>query len=515
MEKSQVLTLAINLDEIKTLLKEHHLLKRIQVGRSRTFNNVSYDSRTVKRNGLFFCKGNFKPRYLTSARKNGGTGYVSERSYPEGRGLTAIIVTDVRKAMALLGAAYYDYPQDHLFVIAYTGTKGKTTSAYFTRSVLQQPTRDRVAMSGTIETFLGKGEKYKSQLTTPESLDTFKNMRRAVDNGMTAFIMEVSSQAYLKNRVYGLQYDVGLFLNLTPDHIGPNEHPNFANYMHCAEQVLVNSKVCVINAETDHLQDIYYAAKSTTAPTNIYLFDRTGSHPQLPVPIDFQFRSLKDTMSANQIVIRGTSNQAKQVSINGTYQLAMPGDYNESNATAAAIASGLDGAAPQEIDQGLKRVTVPGRMERYFSRQHGTVYVDYAHDYGSVHALLSFLRRENQVGRIIIVLGSTGDKGVNRRSGFGKALTEHANVAFLTMDDPGFEDPLKIAKEIDAHIDHRQVQVHFEMDRPKAIREAITMGKPHDMIVIAGKGRDPYQKIRGKNVPYATDSVIVQKILKG
>ena len=515
MEKSHVLTLTINLDEIKTLLKEHHLLKDIQMGSAQTFSSVSYDSRTVKHKGLFFCKGNFKPHYLASAKENGATGYVSEKFYPEGKGLTAIIVTDVQKAMALLGAAYYNYPQDDLWVIAYTGTKGKTTSAYFTRSILQHTTHDRVAMSGTIETFLGKGEKYKSQLTTPESLDIFKNMRQAVNNGMTIFVMEVSSQAYLKNRVYGLKYDVGLFLNLTPDHIGPNEHPNFANYMYCAEQVLVNSRVCVINAETDHLSDIYQAAKSTTAPEDIYLFARMNSHPQLPVSVDVQFRSLKDTLSANQIVVRGMTNKAKRIPINGTYRLAMPGDYNESNATAATIASGLGGATPKEIYHGLEEVTVPGRMERYFSRRHGTVYVDYAHDYGSVHALLSFLRRENQAGRIIVVLGSTGDKGVDRRSGFGKALSEHADVAFLTMDDPGFEDPLKIAKEINSYINHRKVQVHFEMDRPKAIREAIAMGKPHDMIVIAGKGRDPYQKIKGHNVPYATDAVIVQKILKG
>ena len=509
------MTLSINVDEIKTLLEEHRLLKSIRVGQQTRFTSVTYDSRTVKPAGLFFCKGNFKPAYLASAKRAGATGYVSERSYAEGAGLTQIIVSDVQKAMSLLGACYYGYPQDDLFVIAYTGTKGKTTSAYFTRSILQLTTHQRTGMSTTIDTFLGHGEKYKSKLTTPESLDTFRNMRWAVDNGMTTFVMEVSSQSYLRNRVYGLHYDVGFFLNITPDHIGPNEHPNFANYMHCKEQLLVNSRVCVINAETQHLEDIYHAAKSTTPPENIYTFARAGSHPEIPVSVDFTFKSLKDTMSANQIVINRVSQKARKLNIHGTYKLAMPGDYNESNATAAAIAAGFDGAIPADVYHGLERVTVPGRMERYYTKHHGTVYVDYAHDYGSMHALLSFLRRENHRGRIICVLGSTGDKGVNRRSGFGKALTEHANVAFLTTDDPGFESPLKIAKEIDAHIDHQRVDVHFEMDRPKAIREAIATGRPNDMVIIAGKGRDPYQKIRGGNVPYATDSKVVKNILKG
>lgn len=507
--------LSINVDEIKTLLLEHHLLKSIKVGKFTTFTSVTYDSRTTKPQGLFFCKGNFKPTYLTSAKNRGIGGYVSERPYQEGSGLTQIIVSDIQKAMALLGACYYGYPQDDLFVIAYTGTKGKTTSSYFTRSILQYTTHQRTGMSSTIDTFLGKGEKYKSQLTTPESLDTFRNMRRAVDNGMKTFVMEVSSQSYLRNRVYGLHYDVGFFLNITPDHIGPNEHPNFANYLHCKEQLLRNSRICVVNAETQHLEDVYHAAKATTPPENIYLFTRKGSHPEIPVKVDFTFKSLKDTMSANQIVIDCVSPKAKKLNIHGTYQLAMPGDYNESNATAAAIAAGFDGATPDDIYKGLKRVTVPGRMERYHTKDHGTVFVDYAHDYGSMHALLSFLRRENSTGRIICVLGSTGDKGVNRRSGFGKALTENAQEAFLTTDDPGYESPLKIAKEIDQHIDHHKVEVHFEMDRPTAIKEAIKAGKPNDMVIIAGKGRDPYQKIRGRNVPYATDSTVVQKILKG
>lgn len=509
------MNLSINIDEIRTLLLEHHLLKSIKVGKLTRFSSVTYDSRTVKKHGLFFCKGNFKPDYLANARDRGVGGYVSERSYREGSGLTQIIVSDVQKAMALLGACYYGYPQDQLFVIAYTGTKGKTTSSYFTRSILQYTTRQKTGMSTTIDTFLGKGQKYKSKLTTPESLDTFRNMRRAVDNGMKTFVMEVSSQSYLRNRVYGLHYDVGFFLNITPDHIGPNEHPNFANYMHCKEQLLRNSRICVINAETQHLDDIYHAAKSTTPPENIYTFARKGSRPEYPVRVDFTFKSLKDTMSANQIVIDDQSKKAKRLNIHGTYKLAMPGDYNESNATAAAIAAGFDHATPDDIYKGLKRVTVPGRMERYHSKAHGTVYVDYAHDYGSMHALLSFLRRENSRGRIICVLGSTGDKGVNRRSGFGKALSEYAQVAFLTTDDPGFESPLKIAKEIDQHVDHHKVEVHFEMDRAKAIKEAIKAGKPGDMVIVAGKGRDPYQKIRGRNHPYATDSVVVKKILKG
>ena len=165
--------------------------------------------------------------------------------------MNALIVVNVQKAMAILSAAFYNYPQDDLFIIAYTGTKGKTTSSYFTKGILDGADDDRTALFSTIDRVVGPKpqQRFKSNLTTPESLDLFHDMREAVDNGMTHLVMEVSSQAYLRNRVFGLTYDVGFFLNITPDHIGVNEHPNFANYLHCKLQLLANSRKCVINAE--------------------------------------------------------------------------------------------------------------------------------------------------------------------------------------------------------------------------------------------------------------------------
>src|SRR5699024_9134493 len=150
----------------------------------------------------------------------------------------ALIVRNIRKAMALLAQAFYGYPQDELFVIAYTGTKGKTTASYFTRGILDQMNDQHTALFSTVDTVIGREatDTFKSPLTTSESLDLFRNMRTAVDNGMTELVMEVSSQAYKESRVFGLTYDVGIFLNISPDHIGPREHPNFADYLHCKMQ---------------------------------------------------------------------------------------------------------------------------------------------------------------------------------------------------------------------------------------------------------------------------------------
>ena len=167
-----------------------------------------------------------------------------------------------------------------------------------------------------------------------------------------------------------------------------------------------------------------------------------------------------------------------------------------------------------QLFEGIKNTRIPGRMEMYRSHNHGVVYVDYAHNYASTKALLNFLKRQSHHGKVSVVVGSPGNKGIDRREGFGKALSEEANVAYLTMDDPAFEDPMKIASEIDAHINHDNVKVIFEMDREKAIKDAILNSSPEDISVILGKGQDPYQKINGVDTPYPTDSKVVRDLLE-
>lgn len=496
------------------LLREHHLLDHVRNLTDFTATDVSYDSRRVKQGTLFFCKGNFMPKYLAMAKDKGAIAYVAEQEYPEGQGLPAIIVKDEQKAMALLGAAFYGFPQNDLFIIAITGTKGKTTTAYFADHILKQSTDDHVALFSTLDRVLGNkpGDKFKSDLTTPESLDLFHDMRAAVNNGMTHLVMEVSSQAYKKHRVYGLHYDVGIFLNITPDHIGRNEHPTFADYLHCKEQLLVNAKTCVINAETQHFTDAYYTAKATTQPENIYLFARRGAKVDLPDDrqLDFEYRNDLEDLHESEFELTALSDQGRKLNLDHRYTTSVPGDYNEGNAVAAVIASGLAGAKAEDAAATLNHVHIRGRMEMLTTKHHGTVYVDYAHNYASTKRLLAFLKRQTNAGKVTVVLGSAGDKGISRRPGLGKALTEeHPERIILTTDDPGFEDPLKIAKEIDSYIDHEQVgTVQFIMDRASAIKQAIDGSTNGDIVVLAGKGEDPYQKVKGVNTPYASDSKI-------
>ena len=226
-----------------------------------TFDHLSYDSRDVTPSSLFFAKGAaFKPEFLENAVKAGLSFYVAEKDYQVG--IPAIIVSDIKQAMSLVAQAFYQYPQDKLKLLAFTGTKGKTTAAYFAFNILKQ--NHKPAMLSTMNTTLDGKNFFKSTLTTPESLDLFRMMAEAVANGMTHLIMEVSSQAYLTKRVYGLTFDVGVFLNISPDHIGPIEHPTFEDYFYHKRLLLENSRVVIVNSGMNHFD---FIAEEVADPT--------------------------------------------------------------------------------------------------------------------------------------------------------------------------------------------------------------------------------------------------------
>ena len=204
--------------------------------------------------------------------------------------------------------------------------------------------------------------------------------------------------------------------------------------------------------------------------------------------------------------------------LDGEYQSSVAGDYNVGNATAAAICAAIGGVKKKTIQEAFGQVHIAGRMEVIRTQEHGTVYVDYAHDYASVERLLAFLKGQQHQGepsQITVVLGAPGNKGVSRRPDLGKALAEErVNRVILTTDDPAFEDPQAIAAEIDAHIDHDRVgQVEYVADRREAIETAIQAARAGDLVVLAGKGTDQYQKVAGVDTPYPGDIAVARQVV--
>lgn len=448
------------------------------------FEKLSYDSRKVDQNTLFFAKGlNFKREYLENLTI---PFYVSELDYQVDS--PAIIVSDVKRAMSLIAQAFYDYPQNKLKLLAITGTKGKTTAAYFAKSILDEFNGRKTALLSTADTTLDGVNFFKSKLTTPESLDLIQMMSTAVQNGMTHLVMEVSSQAYKTERVYGLTFDVGIFLNFSEDHIGPVEHPTLEDYLYCKRQLIHHSHYFVANSQLSHFELI------------------KGEIEALEIPHDFY-----GAQSENKIVHSQKLHFTAQGKINSELDIRLLGGFNQENALAAALATKALGASLEHIKKGLATAVVPGRMELLSAKNGAHIYIDYAHNGISLENLIHVVE-EHHNGRLLLVLGATGNKGESRRKDFAHVIEAHPQIeVILTTDDSNYENPADIAGEIASHVTRK---LDFEADREEAIKRAIALSScDDDAVIIAGKGADKYQLINGKREPYLGDSEIAQKYL--
>lgn len=448
-----------------------------------TFDSISYDSREVDASTLFFVKGEaFKKEFLEKAVTAGLRFYISETDFQVG--IPVLLVNDVKQAMSLLAMEFYGHPEKKLKLLAFTGTKGKTTTAYFAYQILSQS--HRPALLSTMNTTLDGETFFKSTLTTPESLDLIKMMAQALANDRTHLIMEVSSQAYLKKRVYGLTFDVGVFLNISPDHIGPIEHPTFEDYFYNKRLLMDNSRAVIVNSDMDHFQIV--KDQVTSMEHDFYGADSSNTI------IDSQAFSFE---AAGKLA--------------GHYDIQLIGSFNQENAVAAGLACLRLGASLEDIKKGIAATRVPGRMEVLTQKNGAKVFVDYAHNGVSLSNLLSVVQ-EHQKGKIILLLGATGNKGESRRKDFGLLLNQHPELTLiLTADDPNYEDPLAIAEEIASYISYPVEKI---ADREEAIKKALSLTEREgDAVILAGKGADAYQIVEGEKVAYPGDYALAEKYL--
>lgn len=481
----------ITLEKTLDILKNDHNLREIifhnhyslDWKENPSFSKISFDSREADKSTLFFAKGaTFKQEYLEQAIENGLTFYVSQVDYE--LDIPAIIVTDIKKAMSLIAMEFYGHPENDLKIIAFTGTKGKTTTAYFAYNILKQT--HRPAMLSTMNTTLDGKTFFKSKLTTPESLDLFKMMATAVQNGMTHLIMEVSSQAYLVERVYGLTFDVGAFLNISPDHIGPIEHPTFEDYFYHKRLLMANSKAVVVNAGMDYFDVVAQQVANT--------------------PHDFYGKGSDNTIENGRAFDFDVTGK-----LAGHYDIQLIGSFNQENAVAAGLACLRLGTSLADIQKGIAQTSVPGRMEVITQTNGAKVFVDYAHNGDSLEKLLSVVE-EHQKGDLHLILGATGNKGESRRADFARVINAHPNLhVILTADDPNYEDPQAIAEEIASQVTR---PLDIQVDREKAISQAMARtNNETDAVIIAGKGADAYQIVNGERTAYAGDLNIAKNYL--
>ena len=475
------------------------------------FSAITYDTRTVGGGSLLVCKGRFRPEYLDGLDRRGLAAYVADTDYSAVVDAPGLIVDDPRKALSLLSAEFYGRPQDELTVIGITGTKGKTTTAYLVHAILNDYSNQRAALFSSEQTCLDGRTYTDSKLTTPESLDAFRMMRQAADNGMRYLVMEVSSQAYKVHRVHGLTFDIGAFLNISPDHISPIEHPTFEDYLHCKRQLITNSKTLVVNADCDRVQ----------------LLRQDAAHAGIPV-VDFSVHGPDDgrkTAHAITATADGSDPDDFRVAIRnhdaGTFRLRLPGDFNIANAAAAmAIATAAGANADSPALHAVETVTVPGRMEVLADPDTRTwAIVDYAHNFASVAALLDFVDSRYGADQpyITLVTGAAGNKAIGRRREIVEAAQHRIGRFVFTAEDTDTEPYEDICNDMLRHVTNPDVDARIVVDRVTALTEAIRDARSNperwDMVLVIGKGHERWIKDRNRHMPYEGDDKVVARLL--
>ncbi len=519
------------------------------------FAHATYDTRDIKPGTLLFIKGNFKPEYLLNADSKGLSAYVAEQSYAEYTNAVGLIVNDARKAMSVLAAAFFGNPQRDLTVVGITGTKGKTTTAYFTHAILNAYSGSKAALFSSVDNCLDGVNYVESDLTTPESFDAFKMMREAVDNGMKYLVMEVSSQAYKVSRVYGLKFDVAAFLNISPDHISPIEHPTFEDYLYCKRQIIANTKSLVLNADAEHADLLMQDAERNDVPVTTFAriqrdeienstceiknsddlennlvdsckYVNDEDYTELLTP-DYIAMPVENSES-HCIAIRDTQEDSDKEDANYSpvdeFSLAIAGDFNYENALAAiAIASNL-GIKENDLEalHALENIKIPGRMEVSKDAESNTIaIVDYAHNFISVKSLLDFVYEKygKENPRITLVTGSAGNKAYDRRKEIVEAAQDRIDQFIFTIEDTNTEDEMDICKDMRGYITNENVKSHIIVDRPDAVeysiddaRKSFNKDGKFNIILIIGKGDERWIKRENKHVPYEGDSAIVKRL---
>ena len=462
---------------------------------------MTVDSREVVPGNLFVCKGaGFNPRYLASAVEQGATAYLCDTAADlaaleaAAPGTPHLVASDVRRAMALVAPEVYDHPERHLRIVGITGTKGKSTTAYMLKSILDAAGMEP-SILGSIETDDGI-EHYESHNTTPEAPELWRHLRNSVDAGRSLMVMEVSSQGLKYDRVLGLPLDIAVFLNIGRDHISGIEHPDFEDYFTSKLRIFEQCETAVVNLGSEQAERVLEAARA--ARRIVTLSTRED------VPADLQARGIVPMPTGCSFDVLDHSVHDEESCDAPTHiDLGIPGLFNVENALAAIACARLLGVDDAAIAAGLAHLRVPGRMEVVASPDRRVVaIIDYAHNELSYQALFSSVEQEYPGRRIIAVFGAPGDKAVERRASLPRVAGRYADLLIYTEEDPAHERVEDICAELAANtpagVEHRII-----CDREEAVAAAIRDAYEYDgesVVLLLAKG-DETRQHRGDEYP--------------
>lgn len=409
--------------------------------------------------------------------------------------VTVIQVENTRKALAQMAASYYDYPAKEMQLIGVTGTKGKTTVTYMLQKIFQQAGM-LCGRIGTIEIDT-VARKYPSCQTTPESLELHKALREMADAGCSFAVVEISSQAMMQYRVYGITFDLGILTSIGKDHIGPKEHKDFAEYLYWKSQLFCQCRAAVVNMDAQEIGNIL--ENVSNIPLFLYSMKKHG-----------------DIWVENYELIRLPGKLAVEFQAKGRYNIKLvigsPGEFSVANGLAAMTAAKYFDVADQCIQRALREVDVPGRQTLFLIDYTRTILVDYAHNGASLEALLKALRGYQPKG-LICVFGCGGERDHGRRQSMGEAAGKYADFTIITADNPRSESLNSINRDIIRGIDVFSGNYCVIPDRKEAIDYAVRHCRSGEIVVIAGKGHETLQ-IFDKEVIHFDDCEAVRSSIE-
>ena len=453
--------------------------------------DIEFDSRKTGKGSLFFCIKGFETdghKYAPKAVENGAEAIVTSYFMEELADVTQVIVEDGRKAMALISANFYGNPSRKLRMIGVTGTSGKTSTTYMLRSILEKAGR-KVGVIGTISIVMGD-RVIPSEHTTPESKDLQKILADMVDEGIQDVMMEVSSHSLYLDRVYGIEFDGSIYTNLSQDHL--DFHKDFEHYFLAKSILFRNTRKAVINTDDSYGQRMYDLC---TGEKCTFALERDA---------DYRAEEVVYGVEGSTFTLRAPDGERK-------IELAIPGRFMVYNALGAAAITEMLGTDLDAIKEGLEAVkNVPGRVEQLDSRKHGyKVVLDYCHKPEALKDVLEMIKGYAK-GDVICIFGCGGNRDREKRPIMGRIAEDNSDFVVVTSDNPRFEEPMAIIDEIVAGMEKSNHMV-IE-DRREAIRYALTHARKDDVILLAGKGHEDYQEIKGVHYPF-DEKVVVRELL--
>lgn len=461
--------------------------------------DLAYDSRKVVKDGMFVAiEGTVVDghQYIGSAIEAGaGVIVVEKETAVEDDSVTVVYVQNARKALSLMSAAYFDYPARKMITVGITGTKGKSTTEHMVRDIIEKSGKT-CGIIGTVGAFMN-GKSIVTEHTTPESYELQKIFAMMVEEGCEYMVMEVSSQGIKMDRVAGIEFDYGVFTNLSPDHIGPGEHENFEEYLACKAELFRRCQTGILNRDDEHFEDI---VKNATCKVITY-----GTSEDA----DLQAVDIRHVTEGGKLSMEF---QAKGL-VNGEIVVGLPGRFNIYNAMCAACTGVALGMPENVILHALEHVKVRGRVEVMPVSDEFSVLIDFAHNGVSSESVLSTLREYNP-NRIISIFGCGGNRSKIRRYEMGEVIGRMSELSILTSDNPRRENVMDIIEDIKQGMSKSNGKYVVIPDREEAVAYALEHAEKGDMIILLGKGHEEYQEINGVKHHYSEREAIVKGMKK-